>query len=349
MPRGEKIGITLTEDERKTLLVWVRSTKKKYAQRARVILLSAEHTSLPAISKNSGLSMQNCSKWRMRFLQGGIEALRDLPRKGRPPLMSPETRQKIIELGLPKRRQKKKRWTMQSLANDTGFGKTTIHRILSQKNSTRHRIQYWTGKSTDPEFVEKQVCILGLCLNPDANGLVLGVDEKAPTKMPGQIPPEPPFHHKNSLKDNNQSKVRGTNSLLAALSQHEWATGRRHENKGDSMLLLNFLKRLFRNFPRQHIHIIAENISLHQRRDVMDWIEKRRRFSVYFTPSRASWIAQIEIWLNIFTRDVIPLGPWKSKKQVIDQILQYIRLFSSKKAYPFTWTCQRRPIEGIVI
>jgi transposase len=349
MPRGERIGITLTEDEKKTLLMWVRSTKKKYAQRARVILLSADHTSLPEISKVSGLSMQNCSKWRMRFLEGGIEALKDLPRKGRPPLISQETRQKIIELGHQERRQEKNRWTIQSLAMDTGVGRTSIHRILSQKNSTRHRVQHWTGKSTDPEFVEKQVGILGLCLNPVANGLVLGVDEKTPTQIPGQTQPEPSFNYENHMKDNNQGKAHGTNSLLAALSHHKRVIGRRHEVKSDSMLLLNFLKRLYRDFPRQHMHIITESVSLSQRKDVMDWIEKRRRLSIYFTPTRASWIAQIEIWLNIFTRDTIPLGPWKSKKQVVDQILQHIRFYSSKKVYPFSWTCHHRPIEGIPV
>jgi putative transposase len=348
LPRGERIDITITEDERQTLLMWVASTKKPYVQRAKAILLSADHLSLPEISKKSELSKQNCSKWRMRFLEGGIEALKDLPRKGRPPTVTSETQQKVMELGSLKRREKRRRWTMQSLAEATGLGRTTIHRILSQKDGTRHEAQYWTGKSTELEFVERQIGILGLCLNPVANGLVIGVVKKSPIQVLGQTQLECLSQTGNPMKDDNTLKSHGTNSLLATLSGHERVTGRRHEDKSDSIYFLNFLKRIYRDNPRQHIHIITEGNSLSQRKDIMDWIEKKRRLSVYYTPAYDSWMAQIEIWLNIFTRDVIPLGPWKSKKQVIDQILQYIMLFISQKGYPFSWTCSLRPVDGII-
>ena len=40
-------------------------------------------------------------------------------------------------------------------------------------------MKYWCGRSTDPEFEEKQAAIIGLYLNPPENAVVLAVDEKS--------------------------------------------------------------------------------------------------------------------------------------------------------------------------
>lgn len=82
MPEGRKIAIILTDDEQRILTMWARAakTEKRYAQRAQVILSSAEGLSLPEISKKSGLSRQNCSRWRVRFLKQRMDGLQDLPR-----------------------------------------------------------------------------------------------------------------------------------------------------------------------------------------------------------------------------------------------------------------------------
>lgn len=31
----------------------------------------------------------------------------------------------------------------------------------------------------------------------------------------------------------------------------------------------------------------------------------RRRLTMHFTPTYASWLNQVEIWFNVFTRDVL--------------------------------------------
>lgn len=159
MPRGRKIGITLTDDERQVLTMWARAatTEKRYAQRAQVILSSAEGRSLPEISKKSGLSRQNCTRWRMRFLEKRVEGLKDLPRKGRPPMIAPETKTKITKLACTKPPDGSNQWTRQSLAKIVGIGKTTVHRILTQGELKPHKVEYWRRKSPDPEFEEKQV------------------------------------------------------------------------------------------------------------------------------------------------------------------------------------------------
>lgn len=86
MPRGKRIAITLMKEEQKTLNIWAAAgkTEQRYVQRAKVILYSAAGLPLSEVSRRSGLSRQNCTRWRMRFLEERMDGLYDLPRKGRP-------------------------------------------------------------------------------------------------------------------------------------------------------------------------------------------------------------------------------------------------------------------------
>ena len=52
--------------------------------------LSSQGRTLKDISGKTGLSWQNCLKWRSRFQEEGIEGLKDKGRSGRPPIIDPK-------------------------------------------------------------------------------------------------------------------------------------------------------------------------------------------------------------------------------------------------------------------
>jgi putative transposase len=87
-----------------------------------------------------------------------------------------------------------------------------------------------------------------------------------------------------------------------------------------------------------------DNLSLHIHKEVTDRANRRRRLTIHFTPTYASWLSQVEIWFNIFSKDVIRGGVWKSKKQMIDQIMHYIRHYTEHRAHPFAWTYTGKPL-----
>ena len=87
-----------------------------------------------------------------------------------------------------------------------------------------------------------------------------------------------------------------------------------------------------------------DNLSVHKHRKVREWIEKRRRLTLHFTPTYAAWLNQIEVWFNIFSRDVPKGGVWKSKKELVDQFLLYIRKYNTERARPFKWTYTGKPL-----
>ncbi len=47
---------------------------------------------------------------------------------------------------------------------------------------------------------------------------------------------------------------------------------------------------------------------------------------------------QVEIWFNIFARDVLRDGVWRSKQQLVGQIMEYIKNYNELWAKPFKWT-----------
>jgi len=61
------------------------SIRAGLAQRARIVLLAAEGLANAEIARRTGTSRPTVVDWRARYDAGGIAALHDQPRSGRPP------------------------------------------------------------------------------------------------------------------------------------------------------------------------------------------------------------------------------------------------------------------------
>lgn len=62
------------------------SVRAGLAQRARIVLLGAHGLSNAEIARRVGVSGPTVLCWRNRYLRGGLAALEDAPRSGRPPV-----------------------------------------------------------------------------------------------------------------------------------------------------------------------------------------------------------------------------------------------------------------------
>lgn len=341
-----KIAIDLTPEEEQALKLWAaaRRGEQRLVQRARVILCSAAGLDMKEISRQSGLSQQNSSKWRKRFMAKRIDGLRDHPRSGRPSTISPERKLRVTALACTKPPDGYSSWSRSLLARKSGVSRTTVHRILTEGHLKPHKVSYWCGRSPDPEFEPKQAAVLGLYLNPPENALVLSVDEKTQIQALDRTQPELPLRSGNARRLTATYKRLGTTCLLAAFAVHGGTVTGRCVDRNNHQEFLKFLKYLYRKYPRKQLHVIMDNLSVHKHDDIKKWSAKRRRLSVYFTPTYASWLNQIEIWFHIFTRDVIRGGIWHSRQELVRQIMDYIRKYSKERAHPFKWTYTGKPL-----
>src|SRR4051794_41625653 len=79
--------LVLRDGDRSRLEALTRSSSIRagLASRARIVLLAAEGLPNAEIARRTGTSRPTVVDWRARYLAGGIPALHDQPRSGRPP------------------------------------------------------------------------------------------------------------------------------------------------------------------------------------------------------------------------------------------------------------------------
>lgn len=341
-----RIKVELTEEQAATLKMWAGSgkTEQRMALRARVILLAANGLKLKDIAVETGLNWQSCLKWRKRFLANGLEGLLDKAGRGRPLSISPEERVSVVALACTTPPDGSTRWSVRKLAEATGHSKSAVQKILAAGAIKPHKTKYWCGKSPDPEFAEKQAAIIGLYMNPPENALVLSVDEKSQIQALDRTQPLLPMRPGTPKRLTATYKRNGTTCLLAALAVHAGTVEGRCVESSNHEEFLKFLKSLYRKFPGKHLHVIVDNLAVHKHQKVMDWIGSKRRMTLHFTPTYSSWLNQVEIWFNIFARDVLKDGVWRSKQQLVGQIMEYIKSYNELWAKPFKWTYTGKPL-----
>jgi putative transposase len=101
---------------------------------------------------------------------------------------------------------------------------------------------------------------------------------------------------------------------------------------------LDFLRQIYRNVPPDlDVHVIVDNYATHKHPRVKRWLAGRARFHVHFTPTYASWRNQVEIWFNRITQRAIRRGTFRSVKELVAKIDQFVQR-DNQKAQPFVWT-----------
>jgi transposase len=338
--------IEVTQEERDELLTMSRSHKleKRYSDRSMIILYSAEGKTLEQIIELTGKSRPVVNKWRQRFRELGLEGLKDAPRSGKPKTITPEQKAMVIEKACTKPEGGYTNWSQERIAKEVGISQAKVFQILKQADLKPHKIEYWCGKSRDPEFEQKMINIVGLYMNPPENALVICVDEKTQIQALDRTQPELPLRSGNPRRQTATYKRNGTVSLIAALAVHTGEITAKTMKSNNAENFLKFLKSLDRKYRNKKLHIITDNHSIHKHKDVKQWIEGKRKITLHFTPTYSSWLNQIEIWFNILTKDVVKGGIWKSSEQLASQLMEYVVTYNETRAKPFQWTYTGEPL-----
>ena len=147
------------------------------AQRARIVLLAGEGLSNTEIAARVGVSRPTVIHWRDRYAEGGLAALEDRKRSGRPRRVD-EAQVVTATLNPPPQRLGVTHWSSRLLGGELGLGFATVARIWRKWNLQPWRVETFKF-STDPELEAKVADVIGLYLAPPQNAVVLCVDEKS--------------------------------------------------------------------------------------------------------------------------------------------------------------------------
>ena len=167
---------------------------------------------------------------------------------------------------------------------------------------------------------------------------MLSVDEKTHIQALDRPHPELPLRVGPPRRLTTTYKRHGTVNLVAALAVHSGEVIGRAVDRNPGENFVQFLKALDRTYRHVTIHAILENLSVHKHKQVQAWLARKRKLQVHSTPTYASWLNQIEIWVSILTRAILKGGVWHSKKHPVDQLMEYIQHYNETQAKPCQWT-----------
>ena len=329
--------LMLSQPERATLESWVRSSTvhSGLARRSRIVLLAAERRSNTEIAELVGVSRPTVLLWRGRFETGGLAALDDLDRPGRPRTVS-HNEIVVATLTKPPVKLGVTHWSSRLLATELGVSFATVAKVWRDWNLQPWRVETFKF-STDPELEAKVKDVVGLYLNPPENAIVVCVDEKTQIQALDRTAPILPLRPGIPEKQTHDYKRNGTTSLFAAL---EVATGKvtdtcydRHTN----VEFLHFLKLVAKAHPRRKLHVVCDNYATHKHPNIVAWLEKNPRVTLHFTPTSGSWMNMIEIFFGIITRQAIRRGTFHSVPDLKAAIRAFIDDWNDR-CEPFIWT-----------
>ncbi len=312
--------------------------ERRMKLRANIILDWLEGIGYEDSCERLQTSQMTVSKWRSRFMEDGMDGLKDQHRSGKPVELSEETKALIVHYACSKPDDGRQRHSQRNIAEIVGISQSKVSEILQEHDLRPHKTDYWCGKSPDPEFYSKMIEIVGLYLNPPENALVICVDEKTQIQALDRSQPELPLRPGNPKRLTNTYKRNGTMNLVAALAVHSGEVTAKTIHRNTAQNFLGFLKLLNRKYTNVHLHIIVDNLSIHKNKDVQDWLSRRRKMTIHYTPTYSSWLNQIEIWFNILTREVLKDAVWTSKQQLIMEVMKYLEYYNLYRAKPFKWT-----------
>ena len=334
-----KATLVLNSEQREQLesLANSRSLPAGLVRRAKIILLSASGKNDREIARQLETSRDTVGKWRRRFLAQGVSGLHDELRPGRPRPISDERVAQLVRKTLETKPKGGTHWSIRQIADETRLSKSTVHRIWQAFGLEPHRQRHFK-LSNDPFFVEKVRDIVGLYLNPPENAVVLCVDEKSQIQALERTQPMLPMGLGYVEGVTHDYRRHGTTTLFAALDTAKGKVLTQCRQRHRHQEYLGFLREIEKNVPKNlDVHIIVDNYATHKHPRVRRWFATRPRFHVHFTPTYASWLNQVEIWFNRITQQAIRRGTFRSVKELVEKIDQYVKN-SNHHAQPFVWT-----------
>ena len=329
--------LLVSDADRVVLEGWVRSraAASGLVRRAQIVLLASEQRSNTAIAELVGVSRPTVLLWRGRFQAGGVEALDDEARSGRPRVIS-HNDVVVATLTKPSAKLGVTHWSSRLLAKELGISFATVAKVWRDWDLQPWRIHTFKF-STDPELDAKVRDVVGLYMNPPQNAIVVCIDEKTQIQALDRTAPILPMRPGMPAKQTHDYKRNGTTSLFAAL---EIATGKVTDacyDKHTNVEFLAFLKIVAKAHPRRKLHVVADNYATHKHPNVQAWLAKNPRITMHFTPTSGSWLNMVEIFFGIITRQAIRRGTFDSVADLKNAIRVFIDGWN-ERCEPFIWT-----------
>ncbi|HLN01133.1 MAG TPA: IS630 family transposase [Bryobacteraceae bacterium] len=321
-----------------------RSMPARTVERARIVLRAAEGLQDQQIANQLRITPEKAARWRNRFLEGGLDALRkDAPRPGGPRTITDERIKQVVEKTTQEKPNNATHWSTRTMAAAVGLSEASIRRIWHFHGLKPHLVRTFK-LSHDPQFAEKLEAIVGLYLNPPEHAIVLCADEKSQIQALDRTQPGLPLKKGRCGTMTHDYKRNGTATLFAALNTLDGTVISMCDDRHRHQEWLRFLRVIEELTPSDKVlHLIVDNYATHKHPKVQKWLARHRRFHVHFTPTSSSWLNMVERFFRDLTHNSLRRGVFRDVEELVTTISAYVDQHNHQPK-PFIWTAKAADI-----
>lgn len=325
-------------------------------QRAQIVLYAFRHPewSNTTLAQRLGCSVTTVKRWRRRWQ--ATDSLHDAPRAGTRRTFTALQRTRIVALACSAPRQYGKpwqRWSGEKLAQ-VAIEQQIVESIVPSTIRTwlRHdKIKPWRyhswQHSTDPQFVEKAVPVLDLYAQAPAlqahGELTLCADEKTSLQARQRVTPTKAAAPGEVVQVADRYKRMGAVQLFCALavaSGLTFAQTRLTKKFADFKAFLGDLFQSSLCVGITVLHLILDNGPTHAPKQLGTWLaslELAFEVRLYWLPTYASWLDQVEIIFSKVQRDVLTPSDFASTL-ALERTLHAYFADLNQHPKPIDWT-----------
>ena len=178
--------------------------------------------------------------------------------------------------------------------------------------------------------------MVGLYLAPPANAVVLCVDEKPSIQALQRAQGYLKLPNGRTLTGHSHDyKRNGTTTLFAAFEVASGKVKGSHKKRRRRKEFLAFMNEVVADYPGREIEVILDNLNTHKKNDA--WLKRHPKVTFHYTPTRASWLNQVEGWFSILQGQSLAGASFSSVEQLKQHINAFIETYN-ETAEPFVWT-----------
>jgi transposase len=285
MQRGGRLGA----DERRELKRLARREVGRVSERVHMVLLADRGYTIAQIAAIFECSEATARQWLGRFESGGVAALRDLPRSGRPRKADAAAREQIrrtVEQPPSGAGYAFGGWSVVTLCGHLAerlglaLSRATVRRVLVGLGYRWRRPKHVLPE--DPAAREKMWALFERVIHAPANAAILCEDECDVHLVP--------VLRAMWMCRGRQAEVAtpGTNRKVAVFGALEPWTGRwtyeLYRRKG-AIEFTHFLERVLAAYPGRPVLLILDNAGFHKARPVATWLQHHPRLELLFLPT----------------------------------------------------------------
>jgi transposase len=338
------------------------SEEKRRVTRASIILDYLDDYSDDKIATRNGINKNTVKNCLSKLREFGVgTALNDLPRSGKPRIITDDDKSWVLNLACTKPSEHgypDELWTYTIMTDHIrknrpsleNVSRSTVFEILNEAEIKPHKIRYYVEKR-DPDFEEKMAVVLHVYKEVDMinNGVIIpelkdtitiSFDEKpgmqAISQTSGELPPVP-GKHPSATRDYEYRRL-GTLSLLAGIDLHNGVVTETVSRTHNSDDFISFLKKLDSSYPQdKKIRLILDNLKVHTSEKTREYLlTVPNRFEFVFTPKHGSWLNIVEMLFSKLARTMLREIRVKTIEELKSRIEQYFQEIN-KSPVIFRW------------